>query len=218
MTIDRSGCPAPRHGTEWAYDDEGCRCPDAVVARSTYRRGLRQGVRRLVDATRTSRQIQGLAVAGWRFSDLSHELDIPDAGIARIVKQAKVTVFIRDMVDQLTDRLRDRSGSSNHTTHRAQARLWLPLDAWDYGDINSTHRLAEVTALLGWLDHGEDPLLPVVELIRRFDSLPLIAQQITIRRGRALYRAGCQHAVARRCEQLRWHHRQTRRREGIAAA
>jgi DNA-binding NarL/FixJ family response regulator len=34
---DRSRCPAPRHGTEYAARRRRCICPDARAARQTYR-------------------------------------------------------------------------------------------------------------------------------------------------------------------------------------
>lgn len=32
-TVDRTGCPARLHGTRWAYDRHGCRCPDAKATK-----------------------------------------------------------------------------------------------------------------------------------------------------------------------------------------
>jgi hypothetical protein len=146
--------------------------------------------RYLVDATRTRRQIQGLALSGWRFADLAIELGTHTCNIPHLTRQARVTLLTQSLVDQLTDKLRDKTGTSTQTARRAHTQLWLPLEAWHHSDINSTHPLAEVTALLGWLAYGDNPRAAITELMRRYHQLPLIAQQITARRGHALYTAG----------------------------
>ena len=38
-TVDRTGCPATRHGTSSAYRHKGCRCPDAVALMRAIWRG-----------------------------------------------------------------------------------------------------------------------------------------------------------------------------------
>ncbi len=206
MTIDRSTCPAPRHGTEHAYTDGGCRCPDARTAHATYRRGLRAGIRRLTTATRTRRQLQGLQVAGHSLKHLGTELGVTSRVVAGYTTQAMVSRFTQTLVDELTDKLRDHPGTSTHTARRAQARCWLPIEAWRHSDINSTHPLAEVTALLGWLAWAEDPLPAVTELVRRYNTLPLIAQQITARRGHALYVTGATSPAVHQAELLYHRH------------
>ncbi len=37
MTVDRSGCPADRHGTGWAVQRRGCTCPEGLAARRASR-------------------------------------------------------------------------------------------------------------------------------------------------------------------------------------
>lgn len=68
--IDRTACTAPRHGDEWAYSKNGCRCPDGREAWRVYSLQRRQGINRarLVDISPTATRIRILAALGydWR--------------------------------------------------------------------------------------------------------------------------------------------------------
>ena len=44
-TTDRTGCPAPLHGTSWAYQRHHCRCPDTRTAMRKWRKPQVAGTR-----------------------------------------------------------------------------------------------------------------------------------------------------------------------------
>lgn len=220
-SIDRSACPAPRHGTEHAYNDADCRCQDARDAFNAYRRGLRAGEHRIVDATRTRRQLQALAAAGYRWKDLAQELCVTPRTVAGYATRQRVNCTTQDLVDALTAKLQG-PGPSPEASRRAAASGWLPGSAWVHGDINNPHRLAEVTALLGWLDNATDPLPALTVLMRRVDTLPLIARQITTRRAHALHARGYHDPAVQQGERIYQTERPirlpvTRTREVLAA-
>ena len=45
-TTDRTGCPAPLHGTSWAYQRHHCRCPDTRTAMRKWRKPQAAGTGR----------------------------------------------------------------------------------------------------------------------------------------------------------------------------
>jgi len=181
-------CPAIRHATG-AYPDPACRCG----APSRPRWGT-------VPATRTHRQLQALAVAGHRAQDLARELGFTGRpGVSNILARAHVSTLTQTLVDDLYRKISATPGKSPETARRAHTNLWLPRAAWDHSDINSIHPLAEITALLAWLQAADDPAPALAELLRRADRLPLAACQIIGRRAHARRRAGDHRPVIHEC-------------------
>src|ERR1041384_6683172 len=64
-TIDRSACPAPRHGKYWMRNNLGCVCFDARVDQAAYRAEQRRGEFRRVPSLAATRIVQGLARHGF---------------------------------------------------------------------------------------------------------------------------------------------------------
>lgn len=65
MSLDRTGCAAPRHGTAGAYR-AGCRCADARAAKRRYTKQRQAGISppAHIDATGTRRRLQALMAIG----------------------------------------------------------------------------------------------------------------------------------------------------------
>src|SRR4051794_20197916 len=68
-------CTASSHDTFNAYQNEGCRCPDAAAANFRYSKALRldhsQGRRRLIDGIGVRRRLRALAAIGYSQPELA---------------------------------------------------------------------------------------------------------------------------------------------------
>lgn len=74
--VDRSGCPADKHGTQW-HRKQGCICPDAVEIKRRYEKCYRAAVLPTgrVPIVGTARRLQALAVIGWGLTALARQWD-----------------------------------------------------------------------------------------------------------------------------------------------
>jgi hypothetical protein len=131
--IDRSGCPADKHGTPWYRWHHGCVCPDAVAFRSRYRKLQRCGMSPTIHVpiAGTARRLQALAVDGWDDPALVQLWDCP----AR--------------------QLRSWRGAEYRTIHRANAAFV----ATNYAALRDTpggsSRMAQLAKARGWLSHSQ---------------------------------------------------------------
>jgi hypothetical protein len=138
--IDRSGCPAPRHGSAHDYTGKaGCRCPDARDAARVYRKRLREGrlPAALIDPTGSRRRIQALQAIGWPMSELVRLLGRPGSNALSHLNanpQCRRSHAIRITV--LYERLRRTPGPSYSAALRAQKQGFAPPSAWDGRHIN----------------------------------------------------------------------------------
>ncbi|MFD4196750.1 WhiB family transcriptional regulator [Amycolatopsis thermoflava] len=153
--VDRSGCPARRHGTVSARRHHGCICPDAEAKYRRYNQFQYAGKAHLspdvdhrIDATGTRRRIQALYAIGHREDDLARRLGYTSpkrvfAGRACVIpfmhnssSRARVYQSTAAKVAALYEELRDVPGPSAHLRARARRCGWFRPDEWDTADID----------------------------------------------------------------------------------
>lgn len=161
--IDRSDCPAKRHGTAAARRHHGCTCPDATAANRRYARFQYAGKAHLcpdvdhrVDATGTRRRIQALYAIGYREDDLARRLGYTNSKRV-FAEQACVIPFMHNSnsrgrvyqstaakVAALYEELRNVPGPSKHLRQRARRFGWFRPDEWDTADIDDPDSTPDV--------------------------------------------------------------------------
>lgn len=141
MTIDRSGCAAPKHGDENAYTNHRCTCDDARNDRRVKEKRRREGrhVSPYVDVTGTSRRLKALAALGWSREDLAAQLGCSPQLIERhrTGRLARLHTDVAARYADLYERLQGTPGPSNVTRGHATRQGWAPPLAWD--DIDDPH-------------------------------------------------------------------------------
>ncbi|MFI5614725.1 WhiB family transcriptional regulator [Amycolatopsis sp. NPDC051903] len=163
--IDRSSCPAQRHGTTAARRHHGCTCPDATAAYRRYNRFQYAGKAHLcpdtdhrIDATGTRRRIQALYAIGHREDDLAQRLGytspqrvfagqacvIPFMHNAKSQRRSRVFQSTAAKVAALYGELRDVPGPSKHLRERARRFGWFRPDEWDTADIDDPDSTPDV--------------------------------------------------------------------------
>lgn len=135
-TIDRSACPAPRHGRYWTYNRYRCRCPDAITELNTRRRAAYHGTLAPghIDATGTRRRLQALAVEGWSILRLAQLTGLSERSLhyalyARNRVQAGTARAVTAVYERLAGHGGDRPGGRNIAS-RARRRGWHDSYAW----------------------------------------------------------------------------------------
>lgn len=165
--IDRSKCPARRHGRYWTRDKHGCCCPDAIyentVRKSLYRRGLLPPG--YLDATGTRRRLQALAVEGWTIARLVDLTGLSERSLRYALNaRTRVQATTARAVSKVYDRIAGLPGGAKAVTTRAVRRGWLDSYHWpdhliddpdgkpwfgdDAADIDRAERLAEISRLV----------------------------------------------------------------------
>lgn len=139
--IDRSQCPAKRHGDWRAYVSRpGCRCKDARLSWGRYKNGAPYTPRR-IDATGTRRMIQALMALGWSQRAMDRRLGFEKGAIYKLTKRAQVLQSTADRIARLYDELSMTVPGPSYASSRAKAlaerRGWVPPLAWDDADIDN---------------------------------------------------------------------------------
>jgi hypothetical protein len=134
-TTDRSGCPAPTHGTAPDYGNHGCRCADARESWRIYRKRLREGrhVPHLVDATGVTRRMRSLVASGYRQADLARDLGVSKNRANQLcwMHKATVTRTTDQAVRALFRRLDGTRGGSKYAATTAKRNGWVDAAAFD---------------------------------------------------------------------------------------
>jgi hypothetical protein len=133
--IDRSGCPAPRHGSAHDYTGKaGCRCPDARDAARVYRKRLREGrlPAALIDPTGSRRRIQALQAIGWPKRELGIRLGWQtDRRLDDVITASRIFYRHAEAIAELYRQLCTEPGPSSKVRAMARAAGYpQPLD-WD---------------------------------------------------------------------------------------
>jgi hypothetical protein len=133
--IDRSQCPARWHGTNSAYSNGGCRCPDAREAHRLYLKRQREGrlIPALVDGTGVARRLQGLMWLGWPRHMLAAELGVSERRVANMACRACPTVTrqTHDRISALFAQLLLTPGPSVLARGKARQHGYCSPFAWD---------------------------------------------------------------------------------------
>jgi hypothetical protein len=189
-TVDRSACPAPRHGTETAYGAAGCRCRDAYAAFLDYRAALARGERRLIPSAGTVHRLRAMCVDGHRLKDLAAELRRDGAALQNLLaRRRQVRTSTAWLVAELGAKLCGTPGGSSITSQRARAQWWLPWEAWQHGNIDDPAPVAVQDALIGWLNATDAPdseYGPLAHLLARLDHLLPLPRAAMGRKAHAL--------------------------------
>lgn len=135
--IDRSGCPARRHGTASAKHNHGCVCPDA--ADLAYRARKIQRIGRSPHAftptTGLIRRVHALQALGWSYAALGEELGTVGREVWRWTTMIQVRVVTHQRVLVVYDRLRCQSPpdgrAATRTRIEATRRGWATPQQWD---------------------------------------------------------------------------------------
>lgn len=135
--VDRSNCPAQRHGEYWMRNKFGCVCFDTRLDYSRYRHELARGVRRIVSATAATRIAQGLARHGFTAAEIAAMGGISLRAVRQLQAGTKPTLWrshdvaLREAADRVRlDVVRVGDGP-NRARNAARRNGWLPLTAWD---------------------------------------------------------------------------------------
>lgn len=129
-------CAADKHGTDNAYANFHCRCPEAREAWRLLNKRRRYGrhqMRPLVNPVGTSRRLRALAVAGWPTAYLADRLGVHRSRVERLRRCTTdwVTPATAAAVRALTFELADRQGPSQRSRDAAKRLGWLSLAVWD---------------------------------------------------------------------------------------
>lgn len=134
-TIDRSACPAARHGRYWAYNHHRCRCPDAITEWRARRRAAYHGTLPpgYVDATGTRRRLQALAVEGWSIVRLAELTGLSERSLfSALYDRDRVQVGTARAVAAVYQRIAGQGGAPGgaNIAGRARRRGWHDCYAW----------------------------------------------------------------------------------------
>lgn len=135
MSIDRSTCPADRHGTRTAYHNWGCQCADAREQERIALKRRREGRHDtgMVPAIGTARRLQSLVAAGHSQAELAKHLGVSDQRVHQLA------VPIRNLIRRDTEnrvrrlflRLDGKAGGSRYARTTARRHGWVDAAAWD---------------------------------------------------------------------------------------
>lgn len=162
VTIDRSSCTAPRHGTASAYVRYRCRCDDAREDWRLYKKRRREGRQPplRINSLGAARRIRALCAIGWPQVALAEQLGWSKDRVWHVTIQSYPTVYASTAarIKALYDRLQGTPGPSDRTRKYANAQGWATPLAWD--DIDDPNAMP--------VDAPDDPAaevdLTVVEL------------------------------------------------------
>lgn len=127
-------CTATRHGTASAYQNSGCRCPEALVQRRRQNK-LRAlyGQYRYTDPTGTRRRLQALMAIGWNLGRVAAGLGYTDHGcLSRLLYgSGRVEVATATKVRHLYEQWSGTPGPSRIARQAARKAGYAPPLAWD---------------------------------------------------------------------------------------
>ena len=126
--LDRSGCPAPVHGTRSAYHRR-CRCPDAKRAKAWYAKRWAAGALPpgWIDATGARRRVRALQAIGYSLAELAEHLGYrSEASFGRMFQLDRVTRTRPERIARLYERLCMTPGPSRRSVLAARRRGWPP--------------------------------------------------------------------------------------------
>lgn len=139
-TIDRSQCPAEKHGTRFYRRKYHCTCPDAAVAERRYEKLHKAGLLppAYVPVTGTARRLRALAVAGYGLRRVAGECDATLAQLSewRSERLSRVHRTNAAMIAEVYERLKDQPGRSGRAREWALSQGWHGPEAWAFGDID----------------------------------------------------------------------------------
>jgi transcriptional regulator with XRE-family HTH domain len=130
--IDRSGCPARKHGKYWTYNHQ-CRCPDTLRDKSTRqsRYATRTQPPGYHDATGTRRRLQALAVEGWTMIRLAELTGLSERALrAAVNTNTRVLATTARYVAKVYDQYAGHDGGNQAAANRALARGWHDSYCW----------------------------------------------------------------------------------------
>lgn len=212
-TIDRSACPGrpgvrgtPKHGDRSAYDNFGCRCPDAC--RDKARKAKLQRVGRYTPARTpaigTTRRLQALACLGYSPAVIAgtfctgFQLETIRKGKTRGVTRA-IAEHVRDFYGDHQDQPLPNITSTRQVRNTAKSRKWAHPLRWTDSTIDdpnaaplNRHRAVELD--LGGVNeeidlqlllsgHAKDLPSGTVEVRQYWRTLTLQAVNILTERG-----------------------------------
>lgn len=140
--IDRSGCPAQRHGTASAKHNAGCICPDAALAKYRQVKARRTGRAQpsYVPSTGTSRRLRALQALGWSGTELGRLLGCTKAQVKLYADPRPVhrdtARRVLDLYEQLRRQPPPDTMSARRTRAHAVAAGWATPQQWDGIDID----------------------------------------------------------------------------------
>lgn len=134
-------CTATRHGDRKAYDQVGCRCPQALADRAHYERlrgyDAQLGRPRRVDATGTRRRIQALCAAGWPMDEIGARIGVAGRDAVFLLTRRRWAYrSTAARVAAVYEQLADTPGPSKRSSTLARSRGWLPPLWWDDDTID----------------------------------------------------------------------------------
>lgn len=147
-TVDRSRCPATRHGTLGALRHQGCRCLDALDAldaRNTYRRNTYANTQPpgRVPALGTHRRIQALRAIGHPVADIAGHMGYSRPGassLSPLMRRDTVSRSTAQTVMEVYTHLATRPGTCAKTrTWARKAGFPTPADWCGLDMDNPTH-------------------------------------------------------------------------------
>lgn len=138
-------CTANRHGTDDAYINARCRCPEA---RDDHRqKRFRRRKRRafygpsFVDSTYTAQRLRSLAVMSWSIDNLAPLCGIDRARLALLRQQTtpKVSLRTHNVIAMLHSHLAGRRGPSHLTAVFAERAGWTLTECQFASDLHTEH-------------------------------------------------------------------------------
>jgi hypothetical protein len=134
VVMDRSACPATRHGTAGALR-HGCTCPDARAdnARRCKQRRVLGNQDVFQSPVGTTRRLQALSSIGWPQSVLAARLGTDQAFVSYLQRGVgrSVTRATAAKVAAVFDALSMTPGPSQSSRMRSASKGWAPPLAWD---------------------------------------------------------------------------------------
>jgi hypothetical protein len=200
--MDRSSCPASRHGTYSAYR-LGCRCDDAREDWRLYHKRRREGrapVRR-VPAIGSTRRLRALQAIGWPLYLLARNLGGSYYTLREIPGRQLVLAATARDVQALYERLAATDGPSRTTENRAWAAGYPPPGAWVGCDID------DPAAVPNWIrpDDPDEVAAERVPAARAGQDWRVNAFHLLTREEQAAaYRRALERGVSMRAMQSDW--------------
>lgn len=204
MTIDRTGCTAPRHGTRAAYDNDNCRCPDAREDYRVYRKRLREGRHNngRTNPIGTARRLQALAAIGWDAATIAGRLGRSRDVIKQWRRARGTWIAGTDAADvtRLYNQLEGTAGPSQRMRAYAASYGWAPPLLWDELDIDNPDVQPHndtPAATTRWRIHHDD----VTHLARYGLPIDVIAARLGVQPSSVERHLERERARTRTCDQ-----------------
>lgn len=186
--IDRSRCPASRHGTASAKHNHGCTCPDSAAAKArmvkTRRHGRRPSLWR--PALGTRRRIHALQALGWSASTMAERLGCSKTQVQLYCRQQVVHRSTELRVLALYEALRRSAPPETPAARRTRtvaAREGWPTPAqWADADLDDPAAVSDLPyqrtntgpagADAAWLASPDGGNLDHDQIAARLDTTP----------------------------------------------